>query len=389
MPLSLLEKLRDMENRPAPEKLDRTPLPEKQETCFQQDHVEIISDSCMVYDEILEAMPVLFDLTLPEEISVEDILFLDTETTGLSHGAGTVAFLVGIGFIRGNRFTVRQLLMRDYPEEPALLETLAPYFRDFKLLVTFNGKTFDAPLLHDRLLMNRISPHDLDALPHGDLLTAARRVFKLRLGKCNLSRLEEELFHDPRQDDLPGSKVPERYFLYLKTGEFALLSDILRHNRQDIFSLYRLLSHMALMYLHPENVAKADDLFSMGRVFERQRNSESAKRCYRLCQQKFNQSSATFRLGLLNRREADYSAAIAVFDRMIAQRQGGILPYVEAAKICEHHLGDIRRAMDYTQKAIILNAEPGLGADNNAVQSNETMLQYRYQRLLKKLRRIT
>lgn len=169
----------------------------------------------------------------------ERLLFLDTETTGLSGGAGTVAFEIGAGWIEPRGMVIRQYVMRDYGQEADMLREVASLIARADTIVTFNGKSFDLPLLESRMIMNRIRVHVTD-MPHLDLLHAARRVYKLRLGRCNLTALEEAVLGKTRCDDLPGAQVPERYFTYLKTGEFALLEDVLRHNFDDIQSLAEL-----------------------------------------------------------------------------------------------------------------------------------------------------
>ncbi|NCB05689.1 MAG: hypothetical protein EOM69_09240, partial [Clostridia bacterium] len=152
----------------------------------------------------------IFSFSLPRPLSPESLVFLDTETTGLSGGAGTLAFLVGLGHIENGRFVVRQYLMRDYGEEPYMLSAVADALSRFRMLVTFNGKSFDAPLLRSRLLINRISAGCVPAL-HADVLYPSRRVWKLRLGSCTLGRLEEAVLGVHREDDLPGAQVPQAY----------------------------------------------------------------------------------------------------------------------------------------------------------------------------------
>ena len=227
-----------------------------------------------------ETLALMSDKEMPENFDPRRILYLDTETTGLG-GSGTVAFLVGMGFLTDNGFEVHQFLMRDYPEEPYLLKHVAAGLGMFDVLCTFNGTTFDVPLLEGRFLMNRMSRTCLD-LPHLDLLHMCRRLWKLRLGRCNLGRLEEVILGKPRKDDLPGSEVPQRYFTYLKTKQMSLLEDILKHNAQDIASLCVLLNHMADLYLHPEKIRFSEDVYSMGRALEKVNQTEPARRCYRL-----------------------------------------------------------------------------------------------------------
>ncbi len=160
-----------------------------------------------------------------ERFDVRRALFLDTETTGL-RGSGTVAFLVGIGWVEDDVFRIRQVLMRDYPEELPLLSVVAEHLEEAETVVSFNGKSFDMPLLRDRFTMARMRDRWRE-LPQLDLLHAARRTWRLRLGRCNLGALEENVLDVHREGDLPGAEVPERYFQYLKTGDASLLDDIL------------------------------------------------------------------------------------------------------------------------------------------------------------------
>ena len=135
---------------------------------------------------------------------IEKCLFLDTETTGLSGGAGTVAFLVGIGYAEGDDFVVEQYLMKDYADEADMLDQLARRMERFDAVCTFNGRNFDLPLLQTRFTMCRMRDRwrEMEQL---DLLYPSRRTWKKRIGSCRLSRVEELILNQPREGDLPGS----------------------------------------------------------------------------------------------------------------------------------------------------------------------------------------
>ena len=328
-----------------------------------------------------ETLMLMQPMDLPETLDPRRILYLDTETTGLG-GSGTVAFLVGTGFLTDRGFEVHQFMIRDYPEEQFLLKHIAAGLNKFDMLCTFNGKTFDIPLLQSRFLMNRMDPSPLE-IPHIDLLQLARRLWRLRLGKCNLGRLEEVILGKPRTDDLPGSEVPQRFFSYLKTGQRSLLDDVLKHNVQDIASLCVLLNHMADLYLHPEKIRFPEDVYSMGRALEKNSCTSQARRCYRLALRGKMGSQASVALAHSYRRAGEIQEAIGVWQQMIASGRGGITPYVEMAKVCEHRLRDIPTAMEYTRKAMAMLAEPSL-TRADSVQSLQNELQYRYTRLKRK-----
>ena len=335
------------------------------------------------YDLSAETLRMMSDRELPEDLDPRRILYLDTETTGLG-GSGTVAFLVGMGFLGDNGFEVHQFLMRDYPEEPYLLKHVAAGLGKFDVLCTFNGTTFDVPLLESRLLMNRMDRSCLD-LPHLDLLHMCRRLWKLRLGRCNLGRLEEVILGKPRVDDLAGSEVPQRYFTYLKTKRMELLEDILKHNAQDIASLCVLLNHMADLYRHPEKIRFSEDVYSMGRALEKLERTEDARRCYRLARRGRMGDLAGSALAVSYRRTGEREEAVRVWQEMVRERRGGIEPYVELAKYEEHVRQNYPAALNWTEQAMIRLSEPSLRADGT-VQQLQNELQYRYQRLKRRIK---
>ena len=317
---------------------------------------------------------------MPADFSADRILYLDTETTGLM-GAGTVAFEVGLGWQEGDTFHVRQLVMRDYPEERFLLEEIVRVAERFDVVCSFNGKTFDLPLLKNRFIMNRIRTDCLEK-PHIDLLHIARRVWKLRLRHCNLTNLEEALLGIPRVDDLPGAQVPERFFSYLKNGDFSLLDDVLEHNEQDIVSLQNLLSHMCRMYENPEQLRFDEDVYSMGVALDRFHHAEEARRCYELAGGEMHAASQS-RLAISYRKSGERGEAVRIWQEMIRWGEGGVTPYVEMAKHYEHAEKDYAAALDVVRKAMMRLAEPTLFEDS-AVQEARNALQYRYERLRRK-----
>jgi uncharacterized protein len=164
--------------------------------------------------------------------------YFDTETTGLSTGAGTVIFLAGMGWVQDNVFRARQYLLPDYPHEAGLLRTISHELAALPRMVTYNGRTFDLPLLATRLTMNGLFA-EIAALParHDDLLPVARRLWRRPLGGARLASVEAGILGVRRTSDCPGSEVPERYFSYLRTGSPDALAQVLDHNLQDIASL--------------------------------------------------------------------------------------------------------------------------------------------------------
>lgn len=164
--------------------------------------------------------------------------YVDTETTGLSTGAGTVAFLVAIGTLEGDRLRVRQLLLPDYPDEGALLRLVMADLGRVDRLVSYNGRTYDLPLLVARLTVHGLFTA-MSGMPgrHDDLLPVSRRLFRRPLGSARLADIERGVLGIERAADLPGSEVPGRWFGYLRGGSPDLLADVLDHNLQDVASL--------------------------------------------------------------------------------------------------------------------------------------------------------
>ena len=289
-------------------------------------------------------------------------LFLDTETTGLSHGAGTVAFLVGVGWAEGGELVIEQYLMREYADEPELIDRLSGCMEGFDCVCTFNGKTFDMPLLETRFTMCRMRDRWRE-MENLELITPARRAWKLRLGSCRLSNLEAEILGMPREDDLPGSEVPARYFEFMKTGDEALLTDIIDHNRQDIATLSTLLIKLCEINDRPDRLTDQRDQFSLGRSLERQGELKVARELYRVSAIPRPAGTlaaltgervagmANWRIYLLCRKSRDWEGARDVLEQMLNRRQMPGEACVALSKLYEHRFGDEKKALQYALKA--------------------------------------
>ncbi len=325
----------------------------------------------------------VFGLAFPRGIKPQDMLFLDTETTGLSGGAGTIAFEVGLGYVAGGQFVVEQFLMRDYPEEPFLLERVATLLRAFPAVVTFNGRTFDVPLLQSRFLMHRMPDVKVSDL-HADVLHAARRVWRLRLGRCTLQRLEAAVLGVTREDDLPGADVPKTYFQYLKDRDFAPIERILEHNRQDVVSLAHLFFFLCKLYDRPETAAEPDDLFALARTMEKRGAAAKAKKCYRMAAQGERRAEAYAAMAAGEKRAGNTAKAVKLYSAMLAHGDEPVLACEALAKLYEHRLHSPEQALTYTRQGLLLLSEPGLD-QSEAVQLQRNALQYRYARLRRKL----
>ncbi|MBR4459785.1 MAG: ribonuclease H-like domain-containing protein [Clostridia bacterium] len=372
----------EMMSRGEPKKPGAAQVPVRT-ACWERTTLRPPEDFAEAYGLRAETLGLIQTGDWPDPVDPERIVFLDTETTGLAGGAGTIVFQIGLGRLTPEGFAVTQLVMRDYPEEKSLLERTAEIVGQGDMICTFNGRTFDLPLLQSRFLMNRLSPAVLDR-PHLDLITASRRVFRLRLGSCRLQDLEREVLGFRREGDLPGSEAPKRFFDYLKTGQFSLLDEVLRHNEQDIASLCLLLTRLAAVYEEPERLPDGEDLYGMGAGLRRDRREQEARRCWRLVRAGRMRPKSRLLLADSYRRAGERDEAAEIWREMIARKEGGVQPYIEMAKHCEHVERDIPAALAYTRRALILLAEPSLGT-NESVQEIKNALQYRYARLTRRL----
>lgn len=200
----------------------------------------------------------------------ERLILIDTETTGLSGGTGTHVFLVGLGFLEEGAdgalaFVVRQYFLRQLREERALLHALGATLGDYDALVSFNGKSFDWPLLVSRFVLARQRTEvESRAWPHLDLLHPARRVWKHRLPSCSLGTIERAVLGIERGPDIPGALIPERYFRYLREGDPTPLLPVLAHNEADIVTLLTLLIHLGHLLSDDAAVAATGGQFLTG-----------------------------------------------------------------------------------------------------------------------------
>ena len=207
------------------------------------------------------------------------LLCLDTETTGLATAAGTLAFLVGLGWWERGRFRQVQLLLPDHADEPALLAELTRHVPAAAWLVTYNGRGFDWPLIVARYRLARDRPPDHAG--HLDLLPVVRRLFRHRMADARLATVESALLGVRRHADVPGWEIPERYFTFLRDGEPGPLIDVVRHNDEDVRSLARLLAHLDRAYADRSrwSDAPAGDLAGLSRAFARDGRPAEALAC--------------------------------------------------------------------------------------------------------------
>lgn len=208
------------------------------------------------------------------------LLFLDLETTGLAGGAGTYAFLVGCGWFEHGGFRVRQYLLTGFGAERALLQDVAQLVSKAGGLGTYNGKTFDLPLMETRFLFHRMGA-TFAGMPHVDMLHPARRLWSDLESSCRLTTLERTLLGHVREGDVPGFEIPGRYFNFVRTGDARPLAGVLEHNRLDILSLALVTARLAhLLAEGPAAAQTGREALGLGRIFERAGLTGAASSCY-------------------------------------------------------------------------------------------------------------
>lgn len=216
----------------------------------------------------LYELPADLLVALDEEDAVEAEperwAFLDTETSGLSGGSGAFAFLVGVGWISPRGFELRQFFMRDHGEEPSMLAALAELLEKFDVLITYNGRAFDAPLLETRFRLARQKP-PFTRMAHVDLLYSARRLWRLALDSCRLQELEQRILGVERVGDVGGARIPMMYFDALRTGDMAPLWDVVTHNAIDILSLACLTAIVPAVFREPERITAGAEMVGLAR----------------------------------------------------------------------------------------------------------------------------
>jgi uncharacterized protein YprB with RNaseH-like and TPR domain len=284
-------------------------------------------------------------------------LFLDTETTGLSGGTGTYAFLVGIAWWEGAELVMEQLFMRDHSEEASLLLDLSQRFADKKVLVTFNGKSFDWPLLETRYRMTRAARvPDFDA--HLDLLHPARRLWRFRLKSVALSELERHVLDLDRGDDIPSSTIPSRYFDFLRGGPGEPIAEVFRHNQKDLCGLASLAVRIAGLLEEPETCAgDASAALGVSRMLHRHGEVGMAREGY--------QRALTFglpsdadrmarrELARLARKHGDFEQANALWESLLGDSVDGIRAYEQLAIHFEHRAREPQRALMLVREALV------------------------------------
>ena len=305
------------------------------------------------------------------------VCFLDTETTGLSGGTGTMAFVVGLGFFTDDGFHLRQHFLRDPGDEPAMVEALAELVPHFEALVSFNGRAFDLPILENRFILARTRPLAA-GMPHLDLLPPARRLWHLHLSSCALSALEPAVLGVSReQDDIPSGIIPYLYRDYLRTGDAREMKRVLYHNGIDILSMVTLAARLCRAFADPWSEGadgsharlSGAEFLALGHWYAAEGRLAEAERAYRAALETGLapdlRANGLRTLGATFKRAGRWSGACACWQQLALEEQGDVLAHVELAKYFEWHVGDLLLAAGWTRAALaqVEQWPPGLRHD--------------------------
>jgi uncharacterized protein YprB with RNaseH-like and TPR domain len=324
----------------------------------------------------------------------EKWLFLDTETTGLAGGTGTYAFLVGIAWWDSGGLQVEQFMMRDFSEEHSLLVELAARIAERPVLVTFNGKSFDWPLLESRYLMTRsIRVPELAA--HLDLLHPARAVWKLRLGSVRLVELERHVLDAPRlgwhrEDDVPSSLIPQFYFDYLRGGSPGPLAGVVRHNRMDLRGLAALFGKLnSLLSAEDRDGTEALDLFGLSRYLQRRGAASMAESACVAARDRglpvAYDAQARRELALMAKRRGEHAAAAEIWQELLQDGECRSNACEELAIYYERRAKDFRKALEFAWLALKELRKRNGGSKYGMAQTGDLR---RMERLMKRIARL-
>ena len=350
---------------------------------FGTSHGIIKFSEDLLIDPILD----LSGLTLQNDMHLGDIIFLDIETTSLSIGAGSFAFLVGLCYFSSKGITTNLLFIEKPNDEGALLAFLDDKLSQYSIISTYNGKSFDIPLLKNRYIMHRLQFSALSK-HHLDLLYLARKIWKMRLKTCILSEIEREILKFTRSDDeIPGWLIPQVYFDYLDHKSPETLEGVFYHNKIDVISLAALFQYINQFITNHNNMngVEGTDLASIARIYQQQDKLELSSSYYQIGIKKgFGTENSAFihrNFGLVNKKQGKWDEA--VFEWQLAAEIKDYISCIELAKYFEHKEKSYSQALEWTYQAMEIIDQEHI---NNKKEKLRLKMEYRKQRLIRKMK---
>lgn len=322
------------------------------------------------------------------DVPLEDYLFIDTETTGLSGGVGTYVFLVGVAKYSKDALHLAQFFLEEPASESSQLAALESFASTSKVIVSYNGKSFDLPRIKTRYDLHGW-PDPFEGIYHIDLLHIARRLWKSHLPGCSLGDLEHHLLDLQRDGlDIPGWKVSEHFFEYLRSGDPAPLKNVFYHNEVDVISLAALLEYISDRLSSPlkKKYIKEHDLVSIGRYFLSLSLLDNSTKVLSTALSitdlpEWLALEGKLSLALAYKRSGDLDQAVPIW--IDCSGSGAVEPLIELAKYAEHKQSDYDDAIHWTLSALDAIKELPDGKQTRL----EEELQFRMNRLKKKAKR--
>lgn len=286
-------------------------------------------------------------------LNPEELLFFDTETTGLGHGVGNTIFLIGCGWVMKDQVVIKQYFLPSPSDEVALYQAFLADVKELKNLVTYNGKAFDWPQIKTRHTFLRDAVPKLPSFGHFDLLHASRRLWKGTLESNRLAIVERDILQIERSGDTPGHLVPIYYFEYVKQQNPEIVRGILDHNLYDILSLISLYTHLSKLIMG-EKHASGKEKYEIGRWHAYVGNEETAMACFSEVAENETDMSlmAKKRMAELYKKQQNYELALGLWEELnetSAAKSAEI--FTEMAKVYEHRHKDYQKALYYAKQA--------------------------------------
>jgi uncharacterized protein YprB with RNaseH-like and TPR domain len=301
-----------------------------------------------------------------KELDLSTALFIDLETTGLSGGTGIIPFNIGMGYYRDEKFYVGQYFLGELAEEERMIQELGQFFKDmdFQSVVTYNGKSFDIPLLETRFILHR-QPFLLSELPHLDFLFPARRLWSHKYESCRLFHLALNVVQTGRTEDIPSAEVPWRYFQYLQTGNYDLIEPILYHNQEDILSLLGVVVIGAHIFSEDPELCMGDamDFYGAGKVMA---NAGDVEKSVQFFQKALGGNltdevsiETKKRLSAHFKKHQEWDKAVPVWEEMTSTKivtPAQLFSFRELAMYFEHRLKNYEEAKRIAEEGFVLSA---------------------------------
>jgi len=324
-----------------------------------------------------------------EDLDLSTALFIDLETTGLSGGSGVIPFLVGMGYYRDDRFYVAQYFLGELAEEERMIQELGRFFSEmnFQSVVTYNGKSFDIPILETRFILSR-QPFLLSELPHLDFLYSARSLWRHKYENCRLYHLAREVVEADRSEDIPSAEIPMRYFQYLNTGNFELIEPILYHNQEDILSLLGVVIVGSLIFSEKgeKGFVDAMDLYGAAKIMENVGDIEKSVQYYkRALNGKLSDEISLLakkRLSYYFKKKQDWKKALLLWKEIASSNVTSInqlFSFRELAMYLEHKEKKYEEAKKIAEEGFVLSL--------NLSSSYEKDFAHRLERLKRRIKK--